>query len=774
MRAVLPVAWRRFLAGFEPAGPQAGWATRSTHLAVRNAFLLAVLVFQGLVAVALVAEGYGRAWLVPILGAHAALALAAWRALRGGFPPGLLPVLLYAFAAVDIALTSDQEGVIVYSASWMAHLANALPSFFISGRRAFAAQLAGFGLYAAVVLSAHPDWGPIIVRGEAIAGFSIFLGTRAAVAVLAELTARADLRAAEAAAEAERAAWLRQVGQEAAEAARVLHDTVINTLAALASGGGAIRDTAMVRDRCRSDVATVTALLDTTSPPEVTPGPLDALVHTGLDVRRTGLDDDALVAALGDVPAVAEALGRAAYEVAQNAAKHAGVDEIEVDVRRAAGGVRVTVTDRGVGFDPARTALRGLATSVRQRAEAAGIEVDLTSAPGAGTTVVLTAPATSPPPAAHGLAAWSTDDLAAVVSTVRSGAVWMWSVGVLLAGIVLEVGTYPGRLTPTYLTLVLGAVAVLLMWRTRTASARVRRLVLGTLVVLDVVGLALSISTSDWAQVDPVLWQTVSTTGILLLLFVQSGSRAAGRWGLGAHLATAVVIAAAVAPRSTSSSLIVLTGGTIGVLLVLAFGRFDRAIGEIGALFAADDRALHASRVEAQERQAATDARARWRSAGLQPALALLDGIGSGRLDPADAEVRLACGHEESYLRQLIQLDPELVRMGPWFVRALSKARERQVRFAVRSGDREPERPADARALGRLVLAAVRTVPSDAELTVTLFGSSAGLTLTVVAPHPTLEPVADRWAAPAGATATFTPLGTQDLVEVRLPAPAFS
>ncbi|GAA3662941.1 hypothetical protein GCM10022237_23490 [Nocardioides ginsengisoli] len=773
MRAALPVAWRRFVSGFEPDAPQAGWATRSTYLAIRNAFLVAVLVFQALVAVALLAEGHDHAWLLPILGAHAALALAAWRALRGGFPAGLLPVLLYALAALDIGLTSDQQGVIVYTASWMAHLANALPSFFLPGRRAFVAQLTGFGVYAGVVLSVHPDWGPIIVRGETIAGFSIFLGTRAAVAVLAELTARADERAAEAAAEAERAAWLRQVGQEAAEAARVLHDTVINTLAALASGGGATRDAAVVRDRCRSDVAKVTALLDATPPPEPSAGPLDALFHTGLDIRRTGLDDDALVAALDDVP-TAEALGRAAYEVAQNAAKHAGVDEIEVDVRRTTGGVRVTLVDRGVGFDPARTVLRGLATSVRQRAGAVGIEVDLTSAPGSGTTVVLTAPGTAPRPAPQGLAAWSTDDLAAVVSTVRTGAVWMWSIGVLLAGIVLEVGTYPGRLTPTYLTLALGALAVLVMWRTRTASARVRRLALGTLVVLDVVGLALSISTSEWAQVDPVLWQTVSTTGILLLLHVHSGSRLAGRFGLGAHLATAVVIAAAVAPWSTSSALIVLTGGTIGVLLVLAFGRFDRALGEIGTLLAADDRALHASRVEAQERQAATDARTRWRSAGLQPALALLADIGAGRLDPTDPAVRAACGHEESYLRQLIQLDPELVRMGPWFVRALSKARERQVRFAVRSGDREPEEPADARALGRLVLAAVRTVPSDAELTVTLFGSGDGLTLTVVGTHPGLEPVADRWRAPAGATATFTPLGAQDLVEVRLPAPAFS
>ncbi|HWN28205.1 MAG TPA: GAF domain-containing sensor histidine kinase [Actinomycetospora sp.] len=87
------------------------------------------------------------------------------------------------------------------------------------------------------------------------------------------------------------------------------------------------------------------------------------------------------------------ALYRIAQETLQNVLKHA--DAREVTVRLATGdtGVRLELVDDGVGFDPSRRAGAGHGlASVRERAELVGGSVRITSRPGTGTTVAVTAP----------------------------------------------------------------------------------------------------------------------------------------------------------------------------------------------------------------------------------------------------------------------------------------------------------------------------------------------------------------------------------------------
>jgi signal transduction histidine kinase len=101
-----------------------------------------------------------------------------------------------------------------------------------------------------------------------------------------------------------------------------------------------------------------------------------------------------------DVPMSAvEALSAAAGEALRNVAVHAGVGRAVVTARRApSGGVMVTVADDGAGFDPAWVgpASTGLRNSVRARLSDAGGRAEVISAPGQGTSVVLT---WDPPPA---------------------------------------------------------------------------------------------------------------------------------------------------------------------------------------------------------------------------------------------------------------------------------------------------------------------------------------------------------------------------------------
>jgi signal transduction histidine kinase len=110
----------------------------------------------------------------------------------------------------------------------------------------------------------------------------------------------------------------------------------------------------------------------------------------------------------------------AVREALANVASHAGSGEAWVEVHwaaagaadagaagagaaGAAGGVEVTVRDKGVGFDPGRVgpARLGLRRSITERVADCGGRAVITSAPGEGTLVTLRWPA-APPDAAPG------------------------------------------------------------------------------------------------------------------------------------------------------------------------------------------------------------------------------------------------------------------------------------------------------------------------------------------------------------------------------------
>jgi two-component system, NarL family, sensor histidine kinase UhpB len=104
-------------------------------------------------------------------------------------------------------------------------------------------------------------------------------------------------------------------------------------------------------------------------------------VETTLDLPATGLEDlDA------DEQLV---VYRIVQEGLSNIAQHAGAHSVRVDVERRGEGTVVRVADDGEGFTSDRvTAGLGL-TGMRERAVLAGGRLEVSSAPGAGTTVEL-------------------------------------------------------------------------------------------------------------------------------------------------------------------------------------------------------------------------------------------------------------------------------------------------------------------------------------------------------------------------------------------------
>ena len=195
---------------------------------------------------------------------------------------------------------------------------------------------------------------------------------------------------------------------ERREHERLLHDTVLNTLTALARA--AADDPAVVVSRCRQDVALMEeALGDQGDPADArrASGDLAGEVRAVVtDMRGRGLtvhvDIDGEGVSL--VPArVTTAIANATREALSNVAEHAGTGEAWVQVRVTATAgdadvpcrLEVSVRDRGAGFDLDRVdpARLGLRRSIAERTAECGGQAAVWSAPGQGAVVRLSWPA---------------------------------------------------------------------------------------------------------------------------------------------------------------------------------------------------------------------------------------------------------------------------------------------------------------------------------------------------------------------------------------------
>ncbi|HNS52860.1 MAG TPA: histidine kinase N-terminal 7TM domain-containing protein [Anaerolineae bacterium] len=107
-------------------------------------------------------------------------------------------------------------------------------------------------------------------------------------------------------------------------------------------------------------------------------------------IAPPGWSDEALE------PTVQAQLLRIVQEALTNARKHAQAHAVQVSLHLAAGGAQVNVRDDGVGFDPALlSAAEGQKYGLgfmRERAQEVGGSVEIHSAPGAGTQVLICVP----------------------------------------------------------------------------------------------------------------------------------------------------------------------------------------------------------------------------------------------------------------------------------------------------------------------------------------------------------------------------------------------
>jgi signal transduction histidine kinase len=92
----------------------------------------------------------------------------------------------------------------------------------------------------------------------------------------------------------------------------------------------------------------------------------------------------------GSLPAeVQVVLYRLCQEALNNIAKHAGACQVEIDLQHAASAIELNIRDNGSGFDPGQPPPAGHygLTMMRERAEAVGIVLKISSQPGQGTSI---------------------------------------------------------------------------------------------------------------------------------------------------------------------------------------------------------------------------------------------------------------------------------------------------------------------------------------------------------------------------------------------------
>lgn len=179
----------------------------------------------------------------------------------------------------------------------------------------------------------------------------------------------------------------------------VVHDTLLNDLAIVMNAPDRLSDGA--RDRLRADLETLRSAEWITNSAaglaDEDVGLRNALARLVSEYQWRGVSVHVTGSALArhEISAdVVEALLGAIRAALENVAQHAGVSTVELEVISEPDAVTVMVADQGRGFDPEAVApdRLGLRASVVERMAAVGGRVRVWSAPGAGTSVVISAP----------------------------------------------------------------------------------------------------------------------------------------------------------------------------------------------------------------------------------------------------------------------------------------------------------------------------------------------------------------------------------------------
>ncbi|WP_140393316.1 ATP-binding protein, partial [Leucobacter sp. 7(1)] len=499
------------------SSPRPGWAETSLHESMRRVTLGLIAVWQLVMSCAAVVSLGWSAW--PLLLLHAALALLAVLALlkfrRMTLWP--LPLGMAYLGLLDYVWSGDLTSVLVFAACWQINFASCALGLIL-----FRSIVTPLVLCVAITVSAGllawlPGWGADLPVSIIVTQSAIILALRFGLPALFALARHADSEERVLAEATERAEIAHRTGVQIAEDARVLHDTAVNTLGAIANGGAGTADPQLVQDQCARDLTVLSKLQqDRVAPSQAGESLLEALSSAWISVERTGIADSEVAQILRrEDPRTVVGFSGALREVLTNAGKHSRAPVAQVHLSRSAFAFVAEVRDEGVGFDSDTVANRGLAHSVRARAEELGFFVDIQSSLGGGTRVRLTLPL--------GATAATTEEVPdetvrvnRTISSLLHRAGLLWAVGVTGVSVILSAVNDANYHVSTLLML-LGMVSSWVLAR-RSTLEPAGRLRLSMLVIAPGAIFWCAAATVGFGDTHAIHWQALAPTAPFVLV----------------------------------------------------------------------------------------------------------------------------------------------------------------------------------------------------------------------------------------------------------------
>ncbi len=728
-----------------------GGATRSLLKSISRVVLVTAAGWQLVMLWATLVDLGATAW--PLALAQVAAGAAALAALR---IPALAAVIAPAMVASGIwsyLASGDIDSVLTFAACWQINFSSCVAGLLMLRRSTIVLVVVSALCTAAVLLAILPEWGLQLPLSIVVTQSSIIIAIRLGLSTLIAQAVAADDSAREAEAEELRTQSLQYRSARLAEESRVLHDTAINTLGAIANAGVGASDIEQVRRQCARDVALL-AELRGAGPEREAARLRDVFTQPGLPAVRGGLDDEELDRLEAALPqrTIAGIVG-CVREAVTNATKHSGADRVGIDLSRTGESATIRVSDSGVGFAGPLPRGRGVDASILRRAESHGFAADVESEPGTGTVVTLTVRIDDETHARAPIVR----DLMPPIESVHRRSGELWGTGVAVVGVVLIIagGTNEGfALIPMVGVMLL---AVLLF---RLQGLRRSRILLPSmLMVCTLVTFFLSGRATSFGLVGAAHWQALAATGPFVLLLSLRPGRSWTAAGAVVWAGLVATMAVAVVPESVPAAEIVLVAGCVGLGFSGVWAMFQTFVVRLSEREAGSRQRLFAARLQSELEAASQSSYRRWTDAGLDSAVAILQDIGSGARTPSDEDIRRSCDREERYLRQLVQVSPTLVHLSPELVPMLRHARERDVDFKLRLGDVDAWDDDVAREIGATILASLDAAPPGGSLSASLFPVREGLHLTLTGEG--LRPPEQR-----GGSVRHDRFGSLELLEV--------
>jgi signal transduction histidine kinase len=338
--------------------------------------LMLAVVLAGIVVVARLR----RRWTVFVYLAVAGAASVVYEVVLLRGDPGMLEQALFvlnrptlALVAVGVAATSAWAGIL-----WI------LLGYVVANAVALVVALLA-------QVPFDPGLGPTMVLAIAVIGYATFGAIQA--------TQRRRLPNFD---ELERETRRMALGEDLARrTTAIIHDTVLNDLAIVLNAPDKLDP--RTRARLHEDLATLrsgewlSTTADIPSADDQDAGLRNELMVLVSEFQWRGLTVHVTGSTMGVYrfrPDAAEALLASVRACFENVLRHAGATVAELELVEGADALTVMVTDQGQGFDPQSVPADrlGLRMSVQHRLAAVGGSAQVWSAPGEGTSVLLTIP----------------------------------------------------------------------------------------------------------------------------------------------------------------------------------------------------------------------------------------------------------------------------------------------------------------------------------------------------------------------------------------------